>query len=607
MGFIRPQLPPVDAGTFRTLSRDERLRILTRHWVEHGFGTPNAVYLFYVVKCLLYVGGAALVISLTPGLGRIAQAPSWWSEPIVYQKLIVFTVLWEVLGLGCGSGPLASRFQPVIGSVLYWLRPGTIRLPPWPARVPLTRGSRRTVIDAALYAAVLASAVWLLTRPGDGSHAAGSGTVGLLDARTALPLVVSLALLGLRDKTVFLAARGEQYWLSLVLFFFPYPDMFIGFKLVMLALWWGAATSKLNRHFPFVVATMMSNAPLVPSRRLKRMLYRDHPRDLRPSRLPFFLAHIGTVTEYGVPLYLVFIGDGGFWTWAALLYMAVFHLHILSTVPMGVPLEWNVFFVFSLFYLFGAHGDVSVWHLHSPWLLALLLPSLVLLPLLGNMRPDLVSFLPAMRYYAGNWATSVWLFTGDALARLEAGLTTACRLPTRQMESLYDEGTALLMSHKVQAWRSLHSHGRAHNGLIDRVTDGQDDVVVMDGELIAGFALGWNFGEGHLHDDQLLQAVQERCGFVPGEVRVICLEGQPIHRRTQAYEVHDAALGLLERGHVAVRDMVTRQPWPTDGPDYPVYDVERVRPLRPVLQQGVLRGDERRHDRRRPAPRTRPR
>ncbi|MFF9157490.1 DUF3556 domain-containing protein [Streptomyces sp. NPDC014846] len=581
MGFIKPQLPPVDAATFRALPRGERLKVLTRHWVEYGFGTPHAVYLFYLVKCLLYVGGAAFVISLTPGLGTLTDIASWWSQPIVYQKLIVFTLLWEVLGLGCGSGPLTSRFTPPIGAVLYWLRPGTIRLPPWPEQVPMTRGSRRTGIDVALYATVLASAAWLLTRPGDAGHLPGAGGVGLLDARTALPLIVSLAVLGLRDKTVFLAARGEQYGLSLLLFFFPYSDMFVGFQLVMLALWWGAATSKLNHHFPFVVATMMSNAPLIPSRRLKQLFYRDHPRDLRPSRLPFLLAHIGTATEYGVPLYLVFIGDGGFWTWAALLYMAVFHLHILSTVPMGVPLEWNLFFVFSLFYLFSAHGDISVWHLQSPWLLAVALPSLFLLPLLGNIRPDLVSFLPAMRYYAGNWATSAWLFTGNALARLEHSLTTACQLPTRQLASLYDEETALLMSHKVQSWRSMHSHGRAHNGLIDRVTSGQDDTVVVDGELIAGFALGWNFGEGHLHNDQLLSAIQDRCGFAPGEVRVICLEGQPIHRQTQAYEVHDAALGPLERGHVTVHDMLTRQPWPTDGPDYPVYDVETIHPLRP--------------------------
>lgn len=580
MGFMKPQLPPVDAGTFGALPRGERLRTLTRHWVEHGFGSPYAVYLFYVVKCLFYVGGAAFVIALTPGIGSLTGFSSWWSEPIVYQKLIVFTLLYEVIGLGCGSGPLTSRFSPPIGAVLYWLRPGTIRLPPWPERVPLTRGDRRSGVDVLLYAAVLASGGWLLSRPGTGGTIPGVSDIGLLSPFAVVPLLVFLGVLGLRDKTIFLAARGEQYWLSLLLFFFPYTDMFIGFTFVMLALWWGAATSKLNHHFPFVVATMMSNAPLIPSG-LKRIFYRDHPRDLRPSRLSFLLAHVGTATEYAVPLYLVFLGEGGFWTWAALVFMAVFHLHIFSTVPMGVPLEWNIFFVFSLFHLFGAHGDVSVRDLQSPWLLVVILPSLLLVPVLGNVRPDLVSFLPAMRYYAGNWATSVWLFTGDALERLEAGLTTACRLPTHQLESLYDADTAMIMGQKVQSWRSMHSHGRAHNGLIDRVTDGQDDVVVMDGELVAGFAIGWNFGEGHLHDDQLLRAVQARCGFAPGELRVICLEGQPIHRQTQDYEVHDAALGLLERGRVTVQDMLARQPWPTDGPDYPVYDVRSFGPLRP--------------------------
>ncbi|MFE4253010.1 DUF3556 domain-containing protein [Streptomyces sp. NPDC056910] len=58
--------------------------------------------------------------------------------------------------------------------------------------------------------------------------------------------------------------------------------------------------------------------------------------------------------------------------------------------------------------------------------------------------------------------------------------------------------------------------------------------------------------------------------------------GRPIHRQTQPYEVHDAALGLLERGHVKVHDMVTREPWPTDGPDCPVYEVQSPHPLRPV-------------------------
>ena len=127
----------------------------------------------------------------------------------------------------------------------------------------------------------------------------------------------------------------------------------------------------------------------------------------------------------------------------------------------------------------------------------------------------------------------------------------------------------------------MHTHGRAHNGLIDRIAPDQTDLTILDGELIAGFALGWNFGEGHLHDEQLLGSIQARCRFAPGELRVICLESQPIHKLTQAYRVYDAADGLLERGVVKVRDMLDRQPWPTDGPEYPVYDVETFAPATP--------------------------
>jgi hypothetical protein len=234
VGFIAPELPDVDYDVWRTRPRSERLQTLSRHWVEHGFGTPLGVYVLYILKMALYVLGAAYVISLTTGLGSLSDIATWWDEPVVYQKLIVWTLLFEVLGLGCGFGPLTLRFLPPIGGFLYWLRPGTIRLPPWPGRVPLTSGTRRGLIDVLLYLAVLASAVWLLTCPGDGSAALG-GHVGVLDETKVIPLLASLAVLGLRDKTIFLAARGEQYWFSLLLFFFATPDMFLGFKLVMLA------------------------------------------------------------------------------------------------------------------------------------------------------------------------------------------------------------------------------------------------------------------------------------------------------------------------------------------------------------------------------------
>jgi hypothetical protein len=183
-------------------------------------------------------------------------------------------------------------------------------------------------------------------------------------------------------------------------------------------------------------------------------------------------------------------------------------------------------------------------------------------PIVGNLRPDLVSFLPAMRYYAGNWASSFWLFRKDGSEDLlDATLVKPARVPFRQLATLYDEPTAELLLYRGLAFRGMHSHGRALNGLLTRAVDDLADYDVRDGELVAGIALGWNFGDGHLHDHRLLSAVQSECGYQPGQLRVITLESQPIHRPTQRYRILDAADGLLEDGTVRVADMVSRQPW----------------------------------------------
>ena len=41
------------------------------------------------------------------------------------------------------------------------------------------------------------------------------------------------------------------------------------------------------------------------------------------------------------------------------------------------------------------------------------------LPLFGNLFPQRLSFLLAMRYYAGNWPYSVWLFRGESHEKLK--------------------------------------------------------------------------------------------------------------------------------------------------------------------------------------------
>lgn len=580
MGFIAPTVPDADPETWRGMPWATRTQLCSRHWAEHGFGTPSAIYLLYLLKIAAYAVGAAAVIALTPGLGGLGRITEWWTQPIVYQKVVVFSLLFEILGLGCGSGPLTGRFWPPIGGFLYWLRPKTIRLPPWPGRVPLTGGDTRTLLDVALYAAVLASGIWLLLSPGvPDTGTGGAGEIGLIDPIRVVPIIAALVLLGLRDKTIFLASRAEHYGLTLLVFFFPYVDQMAAFKLILLGLWWGAASSKLNHHFPYVVAVMMSNNALLRPRMFtwfKHLLYRDHANDLRPTRIPQLMAHVGgTTAEFIVPALLVLVAGDQPWRWALIAFMVVFHLNIISNLPMGVPLEWNVFFIFSLFYLFGQHAEIQVYDLRSPLLGLILVAGLVVMPIAGNMFPRQISFLPAMRYYAGNWASSLWCFRGGAEDILEERTVKSSALVINQLAKLYDRSTAELVADKVPgAFRAMHLHGRALNGLLPRAIKNEADYSIRDGEIIAGPLIGWNFGEGHLHNEQLLAAVQRRCHFEDGDLRVIMLEGQPIHRKEQAYRIVDAKSGLIEAGYVAVADMLSRQPWPEPGDEFPVRRTE---------------------------------
>jgi hypothetical protein len=568
MGFIKPTLPTVDPATWPGLGRLERIQALAPFWVENGFGTQRVVHLLYVVKCLVFTAGAIVVASLsTPGLGGITEVGQWWSEPVFFQKAVVYALLFEILGLGCGSGPLTLRINPPIGGVLYWLRPGTVRLPPWPDRVPLTRGTTRGAVDIVLYAGVLAAGVWLLLAPA-GEATLDGADLGVVAPSRVVPLLVLLPLLGLRDRTIFLAARSEHYLLTAVLFVFPVVPMLAGAQLVMLLLWWGAATSKLNRHFPFVVSIMISNAPLHQSKWLRRKLYRHFPDDLRPGRLANLLAYGGTATEFAVPLVLL-LAPNQTVSWIAVVVMVAFHLHILSTFPMGVPMEWNVFMMFATLFLFGSHGSIGPSQVDSPAMVAILVAAVAVV-VLGNLFPDRFSFLMSMRYYAGNWATSLWLFKRPAQDRLDSHITKVAPAVRTQLEGMYGPADADLVLNLGNAWRAMHHHGRALNGLLPRAVDDLDGYEVVEGETVAGVVLGWNFGDGHLHDEQLLAAIQERCGYDDADVRVVMLESQPIHRAWQHYRIVDAATGLVEEGHIRVEDMVRRQPWLDGDPSIEV-------------------------------------
>ena len=337
MGLLDPTPPPYAPLDWLTKPLAERGRMVCAAWAMQGYGTPLGVFFVYVAKVFLYVGGWALFCNM--GLARIG---SWWLSPIAFQKAIVWSMLFEVLGLGCGSGPLTGRYFPPIGGFLYFLRPGTTKMPLWPS-LPVFGGRTRTALDVMLYAALVGFALRALLAP-----------VPAVDHFA--PLVVLVPLLGISDKTIFLAARAEHYWVTLMCFVFA-NHWISGAMAVQIALWFWAGFSKLNHHFPTVACVMTSNSPFTRFEALRKRLYKDYPNDLRPSTFASAMAHGGAILEFAVPAAFL-LTPLGTPPVVAIVLMLMLHGFITSNVPMGVPIEWNVMVVYGGFALFWAHPDV---------------------------------------------------------------------------------------------------------------------------------------------------------------------------------------------------------------------------------------------------------
>ena len=92
--------------------------------------------------------------------------------------------------------------------------------------------------------------------------------------------------------------------------------------------------------------------------------------------------------------------------------------------------------------------------------------------------------------------------------------------------------------------------------LIKHLGDDIDRYTVREAEFGCNTVIGFNFGDGHFHDEQLIAAIQKRCRFEPGEFIVAWVESQPIHKDHQQYKIIDAALGVIERGTYRVADAV---------------------------------------------------
>ncbi|MDT7645100.1 MAG: hypothetical protein QOC67_459 [Pseudonocardiales bacterium] len=573
MGFTKPNFPPIDPEEFLRRPLMDRMKYLALWWVENGFGTPKVIHTVYVFKLLFFFILGGVVVATTTSHLVFWDVASWWNQPVVYQKVILWTVFLEALNVAGSWGPLVGKFKPMTGGVRFWAKLGTIRQRPW-KWVPFTAGDRRTVLDVVLYVLLLASLVVAVVPAGvitpTLAAALPTNTTGLVDPVLLIAPVVLLVLVGLRDKTIFLGARGEQYLPAL--FFFavlPFADMIIALKLLIVVVWVGAGASKFGKHFANVVPPMVSNSPAMPFKWLKRAHYRDYPTDIRPSRIGDLMAHVGgTTVEIILPLVLLFSTNRVI-TLLAVAGMVIFHLFIVSTFPLAVPLEWNIVFAYATIFLFAgfpAGAGYGVTDMSSPWLTAVVVIGLVFFPILGNLRPDLVSFLPSMRQYAGNWASAVWAFAPGAERKLNS-VVGSVPIQVDQLAAMgYDPAVAEVTMQQTLAWRTMHSQGRGLLSLLLKHLPDVDQRTVREAEFLCNSLIGFNFGDGHLHNEDMINAVQAQARFEPGEVLIVWVESQSVHHDYQEYKVIDPALGVIERGTWKVADAVNEQPWLPNGP-----------------------------------------
>jgi hypothetical protein len=545
-------LPPFDPQRIINAPFAERVRLACMTWAHASPNLPSVMALYWIKYFFPLIGGWAFWCSFNAGYPGFFSVGGWAFTADAFQKAVLWSTFWELAGFGCGWGPMNARFDPWFGGYRHFLRPGTTKLPLFRG-APLIGGDTRNWLDVVLYAATQLLLVRTLL--------ASEVTPGLV-----LPLVFLIPAMAVLDKMLYLVCRAEHYFVVIVcLALAPSQAVWIaGAKLTWCFIWFWAATSKLNRHFPSVIQGMMNNGPFFP-KLLKRSLFVHYPDDLRASRMAAAMAHMGTAVEFSLPFILVFSAGSPIATALGLLLMTGFHGFIAINNPNGMPVEWNILMIYGAYFLFGFHSDVPLATLgETPLLLAALLISLAVVPAIGNFFPARVSFLLSMRYYAGNWAYNIWLIRKGGAAKKLDRLTKASGDVFEQLAKFVPDPTQLEMAKAMMlVSRFMHFEGRPLLEALPVAVDDIENYEWHEGELMGGMVLGWNFGDGHLNGEQLLRAIQPQCGFEPGEVRVISIESQPLFDASMRWKVIDAASGVIAEGHTQLADYDDVQPYPT--------------------------------------------
>ena len=237
--------------------------------------------------------------------------------------------------------------------------------------------------------------------------------------------------------------------------------MIIAAKLVCLVIWIGAATSKLNKHFPFVISTMMSNNPVLRPRWIKRKFFEHFPDDLRPGPAVADARALQHRDRGARPAGAVLLprrlADGD-----RRVRHAVLPLRHPVVDPdgraAGVERVHDVQRAGAVRRARRTRASATC-TARWPIVLFVVVAGTVVL---GNLFPRKVSFLPGMRYYAGNWDTTLWCIKPSAEQKIANGIVAIASMPQAQMEKFYGspETAQMYHLHGIRVPRLQHSRPR---------------------------------------------------------------------------------------------------------------------------------------------------
>ena len=73
----------------------------------------------------------------------------------------------------------------------------------------------------------------------------------------------------------------------------------------------------------------------------------------------------------------------------------------------------------------------------------------------------------------------------------------------------YEPQWADVTMQQIISWRTMHSQGRGLFSVLLKTLPDIDSRSVREGEFVCNSLIGFNFGDGHLHDEDMIAAVQK--------------------------------------------------------------------------------------------------